>query len=172
MEGIIKNYYWVSNCGQVKNKDGLILKPMLINSGYYVYRLYTGNLTGKRYKAILAHRLVKLFFDPIPNPELYTVNHDDLDKSNNFDYNLSWMTQSENNRHKSINLPSDGIYNYHASFNNEQLRIIVYELNKGTSYSDILNILGIENNDNNRDYIGNIKRGKTYKREIERIKNG
>ena len=27
----------------------------------------------------------------------------------------------------------------------------------------------MENNDNNRDYIGNIKRGRTYKREIDEI---
>lgn len=171
LEDVIKNYYWISNFGRLKNKNGSILKPTLINSGYYVYRLYTGNLHVNRYKHMLAHRLVKIFFDPIPEYNNYTVNHDDMDKSNNCNYNLSWMTQAENNIHKQRNLIMDGSRNYQALFTHSQLIIIVKELNKGTSYKDILNLIGLDNSKNNRDYISNIKRGITYQREIKNILN-
>lgn len=174
LEGVVKNYYWISNSGKIKNAKGQLLTPQLINSGYYVYKLYTGvksNNSRDKYKTFLAHRLVKIVFDPIPNPELYTVNHEDLDHSNNCDYNLTWMTQSENNDHKYQNVHSYGVNNYNSIFNIEQLKTIVLELEKGKSYSEILNIIGIPDTPNNRDYIGNIKRGKTYQREIRNIFN-
>ena len=113
LQGVVKNYYWISNSGKLKNIKGQIIKPQLINSGYYVYKLYTGSKkSGDKYKTVLVHRLVKLFFDPIPNPDLFTVNHDDLDHSNNYDYNLTWMTQAENNEHKYQNLHVYGYNHY------------------------------------------------------------
>lgn len=170
LEGVVPNYYWVSNTGELRNIKGQIIKPTLINSGYLVYRLYTGD-KNKKYKRILAHRLVKMVFDPIENPELYTVNHEDLDPLENALDNLTWMSQSENNEHKQMNMRLDGSRNYQALFSNSDLRIIIRELEKGTSYKEILNILGIEDTWNNRDYIGNIKRGKTYQKEIKDILN-
>ena len=55
---------------------------------------------------------------------------------------------------------------------NEDLKIIVDELEKYSTYSEILNILGKPDTKVNRDYIGNIKRGKTYKREVKMILDG
>lgn len=168
---VVKNYYWISNLGRLKNKKGDIIKPQLINTGYYTYRLYTGN-SNKKYKHVLAHRLVKLFFDPIPNPSDFTVNHEDLNKTNNYEWNLTWMTQAENNLHKESNYHLYGVNVYNATFSLEQLKIIINELQKGTSYKEILRLIGLEDTDNNRDYIGNIKRGKTYQREIQNISSG
>ena len=163
LEGIRKNFYYASTTGKVMNRNGLVLKPNLINSGYYTYRLYDEKGICRH---ILAHRLFMMVFNPVENMDQLTVNHKDLDTENNFMYNLEWNTQLENNMH------SYGTGNYQAKFNIDQLKIIINELAKSTKYKDILNILGIEDTWNNRDYIGNIKRGITYKREINEILNG
>ena len=160
--GVIKNYYFISNFGRVKNINGYILKPEMINSGYLIYKLYTGSLTNPRYKKFLAHRLVMMYFHPISNPDKMTVNHEDLDPTNNFDGNLSWMSQKDNNDHKLINSNKTRIYGNRSTFNDDQLKIIFRELDNGTSYREILDIIEVDNTPNNRDYIGNIKRGKTY----------
>ena len=169
IEGVVKNYYYASNTGKVMNIKGQIIKPTLINSGYLVYRLYNGNKQPPKYKHILAHRLLMLLFHPVDNQDELTVNHKDNDKLNNFDHNLEWMTYHENNMHKVITQYQYGTNIYNSIFTIEQLKIIYYELQKETSYSDILKLIGMEDTKNNRDYIGNIKRGKTYKREINEI---
>lgn len=169
IEGVVKNYYLVSTTGKVVNIKGQPIKPQLVNSGYLVYRLYNGNKYPPKYKVILAHRLVMMTFHPIENQDNLTVNHKNTDKLDNYDGNLEWMTYQENNVHGLLAYHKYGTEFYNSLFNKEQLKIIYHELQKGTKYSDILNIIGMENNDNNRDYIGNIKRGRTYKREIDEI---
>ena len=52
----------------------------------------------------------------------------------------------------------------------EDLIIIWNELKKGTKYADILVLIGKEVTDNNKDSIGNIKRGITYRRELENLR--
>ena len=176
IEGV-KDFYEVSDVGLVRNANtGKFLKPTIINSGYKVVRLFRGNeeyyKTGSnagRYKNALVHRLVMTAFNPIDNPEEMTVNHINADKFNNSLYNLEWVTQAENNEHGIIFHKKYGSNNYQAAFNNDQLRVILKELEKGTKYADILRLIGVEVNDNNCDYIGNIKRGKTYQREIKDI---
>lgn len=171
IEGVVKNYYYVSNTGKVKNIKGQLIKPDLINSGYLVYRLYNGSKTPPKYKHVLAHRLVMMTFHPVDNQDKLTVNHKDGDKLNNFDHNIEWMTYSDNNYHSVLLNKQYGVNIYNSIFTRDQLRIIYYELQKGTSYSDILNLIGLENTKNYRDYIGNIKRGITYQREIKEIIN-
>lgn len=59
-----------------------------------------------------------------------------------------------------------GLFGHHpkSTFSEEQVQRICEMLQEGIySYTDILNKLGLESNDNNRDYIGNIKRRITYK---------
>lgn len=166
--GVIKNYYFISNFGRLKNINGFILKPYTINSGYLTYRLYTGQKYGQRYKTYLVHRLVMMYFHPIPNMDSLTVNHDNYDKFDNDDDNLSWMTQEENNLDKFVNRNYDFLYRTilpKRIFNSDQLEIIFRELDNGTPYGKILEMINIENTRNNQDYIGNIKRGKTYKKE-------
>jgi hypothetical protein len=91
----ITNYdYEVSNLGNVRNKDGIILKTSALNSGYLQVQLSNN---GEK-KNMLIHRLVADAF--IKNDHnKKTVNHKDGDKSNNKVDNLEWMTYSENNIH-------------------------------------------------------------------------
>lgn len=171
IEGVKPNHYFVSNFGRVMNYRAELIKPIEINTGYFVYRLYTGAKNYKdKYKRFLAHRLVKYVFDPNDNFSKMTVNHIDHNKANNSLYNLNYMTQYENNE--------DSIMHYHlygqekiksCTFSNEQLITIVKELKKNTPYKEILRMIGIEDTWNNRDYIGNIKRGKTYQRQINEL---
>lgn len=80
--------WFISNKGQIKDKDGNIRIPTPHPKGY----LQT-SLSGKNY---LVHRLVAKAF--IPNPENKPqVDHIDGDKSNNCVENLRWTTSHENN---------------------------------------------------------------------------
>lgn len=103
-------------------------------------------------------------FFPIPNPEQFTVNHKDGNKSYNFYTNLEWMTQSENNLHaKRTGLSNAYAENtYNAKMTNEQVHKICECLEIGMKYKEILTIIGMEITDNNKDLIGNIKRKITW----------
>lgn len=169
IEGIVKDYYSINNFGEIKNKRNHLLKPFKTNSGYLSYTLYTGN-KDKKYKNKLAHRLVMETFHPVENMANLTVNHNNSDPFDNYEENLSWMTQKENNIHKNLNQNIDRFYQDRRTFSDEQLYIIFSELEKGTSYKNILDKLQIENSDNLRDYIGNIKRGITYRKKYEKFR--
>ena len=86
--------YSISNIGIVRNdKNGKLLSTNF-SKGYE--RL---NLCHKgEQKQFFIHRLVATAFIPNPenNPE---VNHKNGDKSCNYDYNLEWVTSSENIQH-------------------------------------------------------------------------
>lgn len=92
----IPNYpgYKISNFGRVKNKNNLILKPILSREGYYFVRPTNGD---KR-KNIYIHRLVAKEFIDNPN-NLEVVNHKDGNKKNNNVNNLEWCTYSYNTIH-------------------------------------------------------------------------
>jgi hypothetical protein len=73
----------------------------------------------------MIHRLVAKHF--IPNPEnKREVNHIDGDKFNNNDWNLEWLTPSENHNHAyEIGLINDsGEYNTRSVLTNQQAREI------------------------------------------------
>ena len=165
IEGVKQGLYEVSNFGRVRNNHGDIIKPCIINTGYYVYRLFTG-ISG-RYKHVLAHRLVMMTFYPIPNCEEYTVNHCDGVKDHNYDRNLEWCTQGENNAHAKLigHNNNYGPNHYKSKFTEDQVRRICELLSIGNiSYRDIIIDLGLDPNmDCYYDMIGNIKRRITYK---------
>lgn len=142
----------------------------MINSGYLCYALITGKKNPK-YKNITAHRLVKSTFDPIDNEDKYTIDHINMDKQCNKSYNLEWVSQKENNLRRVEVISNSGTSNYQSKFTRDQLKIIVDGLDSKKSYSEILALIGMENTDNNRDYIGNIKRGRTYVDEVKEIRN-
>ena len=177
IDGVKEGLYEVSDSGKVRNVNtGKYIQSKPNNTGYQVVRLFSGdssyyktNTYSGRYKHMLVHRLVMYTFEPIDNPESMTVNHIDANKNNNYKDNLEWATQAENNEHGIVYYKKYGSNNYQAKFTKDQLRVIIKELEKKTRYKDILNIIGVEDNENNRDYIGNIKRGKTYQREIKDI---
>jgi len=110
-----ENMYAVSRCGKIfsyhsgKEKE---LKPA-IKKGYKTVDLY-----GKEHKTRTIHRLVAKAF--IPNPEnLPQINHEDGDKLNNNDWNLSWTTPKGNTQHAlrtGLSKPAAGEAHYKAKF--------------------------------------------------------
>lgn len=158
--------YEISNAGNVRNKNtGIVLKPRIINSGYYALGLYDSDGTCHN---ILHHRLVADVYCEGKSKERNTVNHIIGDKSNNHPWNLEWCSQKENNEHARIN----GLNNiscennYQARLTNEQVHRICQLLIKGYSYKEILDDIGLDSSDwksNNYDLIGNIRRGIAWK---------
>lgn len=74
---------------------GHLVKPRAINSGYLVAVLNRNDRTFPR----LIHRLVaEAFIGPCPLE--HEVNHKDLNKHNNCETNLEWVTRSENHLHR------------------------------------------------------------------------
>lgn len=173
IEGVKKGSYYANNIGQVFNNKGKEIKPDKINTGYYNYRLVTGNKKGEgpKYKHILSERLFMSVFNPIENQDKMTVNHKNMNKADNRLSNLEWVTQKKNNDEKQRNLVLDGTNMHNAAFTYNDLKIIIDNLDKGLQYSEILHILNMPDTKNYRDYIGNIKRGITYKREVNQILN-
>lgn len=101
-----EGYYQVSNSGNVRSVDryvptscsksgkrfvrGRVLKPGRV--GDYLMVNLTG---GGHHGAYLIHRLVAIAF--IPNPKnLPCVDHKDNNKQNCWDWNLEWVTHSDN----------------------------------------------------------------------------
>lgn len=91
-----ENSYWVNQFGEIRNKDGLILKQEPNTSGYMGLRLCK---YPKQYKWFFVHRLVAQAFVPNPNNKP-DVNHKDGDKLNNSFNNLEWVTKHENHLHR------------------------------------------------------------------------
>ena len=95
-----KGAYSVSDTGLVRSNERFsidrtvrekILKPCLINSGYYTVHL---KVDGKRYSKLI-HRLVaEAFLEGYF--EGATVDHKDCNKLNNNVENLEWVSKSEN----------------------------------------------------------------------------
>lgn len=137
------------------------INQFISNSGYYMVSLLDNN---KNTHMHLVHRLVIISFNPFKRIEANQVNHKDSNKLNNDITNLEWMTPYENTRHAMEN----GNFKfcedrYNAIFTNNQIHMICKMLENNYSYSDILKKLNMDINDNTINYIGNIKRGITYK---------
>ena len=79
---------YVSNTGKFKNEYKKPM-PILINQKGYI-------TIKTPYGLKLAHRLVMLTWNPIPNAEDLTVDHLDHNKRNNAVSNLEWVTKAEN----------------------------------------------------------------------------
>lgn len=86
--------YEVSSFGQVRNKNGKVLKQMIKRTNGTCYKSVDLWKDGKYYKKYI-HRLLAEAF--IPNPDgLPFVNHKDEDGTNNFIDNLEWCTREYN----------------------------------------------------------------------------
>ena len=83
----------VSSYGRVIGFKGRVIKPQLMQTGYYVFKYWNGRHVAN----IEIHRLVAKAF--IPNPENKPeVDHIDTVRTNNHVNNLRWVTRSENHR--------------------------------------------------------------------------
>ena len=101
--------YEISNLGQVKNKNGLIMKSWDDSHGYSDIKL-KGNDGVTKHKKV--HRLVAEAFILNPNNKK-EVNHKDFDTKNNNKNNLEWVTPKENVNHM---LKLKGISNQFSKF--------------------------------------------------------
>ena len=79
---------YVSNMGRFRDEDKRLIPVKLSQSGY----LWVKTNVGRK----LAHRVVMLTWEPIPNAEDLTVDHKDHNRRNNAVSNLEWVTREEN----------------------------------------------------------------------------
>lgn len=143
--------YSISNIGIVRNDK--TYKLMKTNF-YKKYESVNLTINGKG-KSYFIHILVAIAF--IPNPENKPqVNHKDGNKSNNYDYNLEWVTASENMRHAFDN----GLNKYNSDnfsrIPDKTVINICEDLNTGKSFSEIARIYGVS-----RQFVSDV-----YKRKI------
>ena len=111
----IYDYYMISNCGRVFNKYlNIYLSPGVSGSGYLFVYLSTDH--GQ--VMVQLHRLVMMSFYPIPNCNLFQVNHINGDKFDNRIFNLEWCTRSENQRHAFMT----GLHKRPSNLNEDDIR--------------------------------------------------
>ena len=86
--------YEVNEWGQIRNKDGQLMRQRLKRAKYTVYKKVSLYRDGE-YKHLYVHRLVAQAF--IPNPQGFElINHKDEDGTNNVAGNLEWCDRSYN----------------------------------------------------------------------------
>lgn len=91
----VYDYYLISNYGRVYLKyKGVFMSYNLDSKGYWFGSFATDH---GRVQCRL-HRVEKLMFDYIDNPEKYHVDHIDGNKQNMQLRNLDWVTMSENEK--------------------------------------------------------------------------
>lgn len=101
--------YSVSNYGRIMNiKRGTILKQY-VSHGYYYVSLYIEKIDNS--KMFPVHRLVLGAFSNTPININLEPNHIDQDKSNNYLYNLEWMTHADNLMYTRLNRLQNPKYN-------------------------------------------------------------
>lgn len=104
--------YEISTLGNVRNRNGLVLKRMYDKDGYPYVNLCNRRIRKRKY----LHRLVAIAF--IPNPNCYPqVNHKDEDKRNSNAENLEWCTPLYNTRY------GTGIQRSHTNRDNEAMAL-------------------------------------------------
>lgn len=163
---VVNNKYSVSENGDVRNNDtGKILHKKITNKGYYAVSLKT--TSGQQW--ILVHQLVGTFFLPvfISIGEDIVPDHLDGDKLNNNYMNLEWKTRSDNIRaaFKLGLINNSGENNKSATISNDMAHKICKLLTEDKSYSEIISILNLPNNNASIQLLRGIK-NKTKWRNI------
>lgn len=137
LNGSVTNYI-VSDSGLVMNT---ITKSILKYNGEH-YRYVHISHNSKKYN-LSVHRLVAIAF--IPNPENKPeVNHNDGDKTNNYYWNLEWVTRKENAEHAAINdLIKFGSDKCDAKYTENQVHDVCKLLESGMKRKDVCNRLNV-----------------------------
>ena len=157
--GVKMNEYLISNFGNVYDIiNQKYITPTTMQNGYM--RVYLRS-TSPNVHNFLVHGLVAENFVAEKSIDQTQVNHINGIKNFNRDINLEWTTPKENTRHAfatSLAINNIGERSHLAKLTDRQVEDICELLSNGKRYSEILQIVGLENNDNNRDMIGNIYR--------------
>lgn len=144
--------YTININGEIKNQNGLILKPRIDSYGYTFYCLYNKPMK-KEYKT---HRIMMDTFKPIINSNKLQVNHKDGNKLNNHLDNLEWCTHQENIDHSFKIGKRDN--NRSNKLNKTKANIIRYGLlNKYFTISELAKLFNVSTTT-----IKNIKYNKTW----------
>lgn len=133
-----EGFFQISSWGKVRSVDRLIKRPGHANGdAFFRGKLMAIHLNEKGYRRVVLSkqterrkyrvcRLVAIVF--VPNPDsLPEINHDDLDKQNDYYKNLSWSTHGDNVRHAFANRT---IRRYKNEENPDSKKVGQY--NKGT----------------------------------------
>ena len=148
--GVKKDYYMISEDGQIMEIMTLKMIPSYDHQGYRRVALHTEPKVRKM-KKFLVHRLVAHEF--VPNPNNYpVVDHIDGVKDHTHYTNLEWVTSKENTtRARKNGLINDYGFNHSSSIFSEELgRIICEKLEINWSTKEIFRWL--ERNPNAKMY--------------------
>lgn len=130
--------YWISTFGRLYNEETKTLLPQnkMYNKDKYI-TISLSNIDGS-HQYFQIHRLMMMIFNPIPNYELYDVNHKDGIKYHNWIWNLEWVTKSENIQHAlKNNLFNLGETRDNTKLTNDQARLICEKISQGKSPKQI-----------------------------------
>lgn len=131
--GIEKGRYTIDNFGNIYSyKSNKYLKPFIDRDGYKRIEL---TVSKKITKKFYIHRLVAATFVPGRSYDRNIVNHKNNIKDDNFEYNLEWVTNSENDRHafrNQLRKPTN------VSFTRKQIVIVCKLLEQGLTNKEIL----------------------------------
>lgn len=153
-----RSIYDVSDTGLVRNHFTKRIHSMHLRKGYYIIRLYDS----KKYHTLSVHRLVAKAFVYNPDPENKKyVNHKDGIKTNNNDYNLEWVTATENELHayeNKLKFPNYGTDCNFCKYDESTIHQICMLIESGLKSTEISRILDIPVST-----IKNIKHHKSWK---------
>ena len=146
---ILPYYYAISNYGRVMNiRSGKIIKQNTRPNGYQYVCLAANNCKNGQ-KKYSTHRLVLKKYNPVDNMDNLTVNHKDLDKTNNcvnkimpdgsLYSNIEWASIKDNIIHAEENN-----VRIHNKLNYEEANNIRNLHDQGYSYDQIRH-MGYEN---------------------------
>lgn len=103
--------YEVSNLGNIRNKEGRILKPTLDTYGYRQICLYRKDGLGWRGHGRYTRKIYRLVIEAFtePEPERTQIDHINRIRSDDRLENLRWVTCRENSMNRGIPTDLTGI---------------------------------------------------------------
>ena len=150
----IKDMYYVSTYGNIKNESGKILSRASLRNGYPSVCLV---LNSGKTKTFNIHKIMETMFNLNDDPNNKThVDHIDVCPTNNFITNLQSVTPLENIRRRDKNR---GV----SMFNEENVNLICEYVKKGCTYAETLEKVGIDNTVDTRRNVSKIICGETWK---------
>lgn len=157
----VKPYYSISNYGKVYSSFiNRIMKQQQSRRGYMEIILHTE--TGET--RVEVHRLVMLGFHYRDDHRELEVNHKYGDKTDNRDFQLEWMTSSENLKHSyDTGLHRKGEESVISTHTDKQVHLVCQALEKRMSLNEAVTYAGMEQNETNMKFVSAVKHGVVWK---------